>query len=105
MNFVQTAELLARIQLVDNRRVDEEVIREWQMYLADVDDFEAAMEAVTLHRMSSRQWLMPVDVVEGIARIRNADPAPVDEFDNPVPRDELALAARERLGRGREVTS
>lgn len=97
MNFVQTAELLARIQLVDNRRVDEEVIREWQMYLADVDDFPAAMEAVTLHRMASRQWLMPVDVLEGVARIHSADPAPTDEFGNDLERDEPALAAAARI--------
>ena len=101
MNYIEVGELLARIQLVDNRRVDEAVIEEWHRYLAEVDDFAAAMEAVTLHRMESRSWLMPVDILANIERIRLAGVERTDEWGNRIEPDAAAVAALERIQRGR----
>jgi len=107
VNLEQTAIVLARIQLIDNRRVDEEVIREWHLYLEDVADVPAALEAITMHRMESREWLMPVDIRRGVDRIRDAAiTGRTDEWGNLLESDGPAVAALARLGRApREIES
>lgn len=105
MNAVETSQLLALVQAVDGRRVDETVIAVWLDVLGDVD-YPVAREAVRMHRRESTAWLTPAHVIANVERIVHADPAPVDALDNPLPRDVEALAARDRLsGERRAVTS
>jgi len=107
MNLEQITALLMRIQIIDNRKIDKAVLLEWEVDLAGVDDFAAAMEAVTMHRAESSEWLLPVHIRRNVERIRLAAFGPVeDEWGNVVAPDEAAVAALERLRRPlREVTA
>lgn len=106
MNFEQTALLLAEIQVVDNRRVDEATVLAWQPLLEDLV-YEEAAAAVALHRRESTAYLLPAHVRANVERIRSALPAPTDDFGNALPVDGAALEAQRRLAsRGvRAVTS
>lgn len=106
MTLEEITALLMRVQIIDNRKIDKAVLLEWEVDLAGVDDFPAAMEAVTMHRIESREWLLPVHVRENVERIRVAGFGPVeDEWGNVLPPDEVAVAALERLRHPREVSA
>jgi hypothetical protein len=65
----QLATLLARIQVGDNRKVDEVVILEWDAVVGDLD-FDDAIAAVRTHRTESTEYLTPAHVVAGVRKIR-----------------------------------
>lgn len=93
MNIEQTATLLAEIQLIDNRRVDEEVIVSWHELVGDLG-FAIARESVVLHRREKTEWLTPAHVRANVERIQIAGlGAREDELGNPIDPDEAALAA------------
>lgn len=96
MNFEQTALLLAEIQVIDNRRVDEATVIAWQPLLEDLS-YEVASEAVALHRRESTAYLLPAHVRANVERIRTALAAPTDEYGNPLEVDRLALESQRRL--------
>ncbi|MFD4957118.1 hypothetical protein [Microbacterium sp. NPDC058389] len=96
MNIQQTSELLARVQVIDNRRVEEATILAWHELLDDVD-LPTAVEAVRLHFRESTAYLTPAHVRQNVDRIRRADDDPTDEWGNHLPVDEPALAAHARL--------
>lgn len=101
MTIEEITALLMRIQIIDNRKVDRAVVLEWETDLAGVDDFPAAMEAVTMHRLESTEWLVPAHIHRNVERIRLAAFGPqTDEWGNEVAGDSGALQA---LGRLREV--
>lgn len=105
MNIEQTATLLAEIQLIDNRRVDEEVIVSWHELVGDLG-FAEAREAVVLHRRESATWLTPAHVRENVERIRVAAIGPrEDELGNVIEPDAAALAAARRLAGRKEIGS
>jgi len=105
MNLQETAKLLARAQLIDNRRIDEAVILEWHQYVADIA-LPVALEALTLHRQESTEYLVPAHIVRNVERILTAPESPEDEWGNPLEPDAGALRARIRATRSmREVTS
>lgn len=107
MNIDQTARLLALVQVIDNRRVDEATILAWHPLVSDLDFLEAS-EAVNLHRQESREYLLPAHVRENVRRIQRATPFDEDELGNPST-DDGALGAQRRVkaarGRQRAVTS
>ncbi|MDQ1127592.1 hypothetical protein QE428_002625 [Microbacterium sp. SORGH_AS 505] len=100
MNLAQTSVLLSEIQLLDNRRIDENSIVAWQKLLDDLD-LDVALEAVRLHRRESTAYLLPAHVRDNVARILNVALDPEDEHGNKLDRDDAALAALERVGRAR----
>ena len=104
MNIQQTAELLAIIQVIDSRRVDEATVLEWHALVGDLD-LATAVEAVRLHRMESTAYLLPAHVRAGVERILNADPEPIDQFGNPLDRDQAALNARDRISQTRKAVT
>lgn len=67
----QTALLLAKAQLVDNRTVDEYVIEAWYEVVAGLD-YDDAMSALTEHRRTSTEYLTPAHIVDGVRAIRKA---------------------------------
>lgn len=105
MNIEETGKLLARVQVIDNRRVDEATILAWHELVEDLD-YAMAVEAVRLHFRESTTYLVPAHVRRGIERILLAGlGAREDDYGNTVDVDEPALAAHQRLTGGRAVTS
>lgn len=66
----ETARVLAKIQLGDNRQVDHLVLDEWHDTIGHLD-FDDAIAAVKLHRQSSTDWLMPAHVISGARRVKS----------------------------------
>jgi hypothetical protein len=64
MNKIEVAKLLARASAVDGRRVTEETVAAWWELLADVE-YDAAVEALKSHYMTSEKYLMPAHVLKG----------------------------------------
>mgnify|MGYP003420178868 CR=1 FL=1 len=62
--------LLARIQVLDNRQVDDLTIQAWEPLVGDLD-INDAIEAVNHHFRTSPKYLLPYHVVNGayMARI------------------------------------
>ncbi len=69
MNLQETAQVLAKVQLGDNRQVDELTVREWHDAIGHLALHEA-MEAVRLHRQESTEWVMPAHVIANVRRVR-----------------------------------
>jgi hypothetical protein len=65
MNIDQTAAVLAKIQLGDNREITPLVIQEWHDTIGDLD-YADAVEAVRMHRKDSTGYLMPAHVRENV---------------------------------------
>lgn len=69
MNIQETAAVLAKAQLVDNRQISELVIREWHDVIGHLQ-YADAIIAVTNHRRDSTDYLQPAHVVAGARKIR-----------------------------------
>ena len=95
MNSEQVATVLARVQVGDNREVDALVLADWEDTIGDLP-FDAAIEAVRMHRKDSTAYLTAAHVRANVkliqsrwdrdARIqaqaaRRALPAPVNTLD------------------------
>jgi hypothetical protein len=78
MRIIDTAQVLARIQVFNNRSVDELVITAWHEIL---EPYELAdcMRAVTEYFQKSKEWVMPVDIMHLVHEYRKAR---IDEFKN-----------------------
>lgn len=97
MNIQETTELLTRIQIIDNRRVEEATVLAWFELVGDLD-LAPALEAVRLHFRDSTEYLKPAHVRAGIERIRVAGlGAQEDEHGNLIDPEPAALAAYQRL--------
>lgn len=73
MNLAETSALLTHIATLDNRRVDDAVVRGWHEILDDVT-YDDARAAVVEHFGTSPAYLMPAHVRLG-AKARVADRA------------------------------
>ncbi|GGD33266.1 hypothetical protein GCM10010915_12060 [Microbacterium faecale] len=62
MNTEQLTALLARIQVLDNRQVDELTIQAWSPLMESVD-YQAAVRAVNRHSVESTEYLKPAHIV------------------------------------------
>ena len=69
MTPAEAAALLTIAAAYDNRKPDADAAKAWSMAL-DGLRFEDCRIAVVNHYRRSREWLMPVDVVEAVKRIR-----------------------------------
>ncbi|WP_169165134.1 hypothetical protein [Cellulomonas taurus] len=94
VDIQQTAQLLALVQIGDNRRVDRATVSAWHDLVCElpIDD---ALEAVRAHRRETTDYLMPAHVIAGVKRIRGARlaaaPPPLPDVD---PDDVAAYQAR-----------
>lgn len=68
MNRPELTVLLARIQVLDNRQVDELTLQAWEPLVADIE-YQAAVDAVNAHFRESTAYLLPAHI---IARVRAA---------------------------------
>lgn len=65
MNSEELTVLLARIQVLDNRQVDDLTIQAWAPLMADVP-YAAAVDAVNAHFRSSTAYLQPAHIIHGV---------------------------------------
>jgi len=63
--------LLARIQVLDNRQVDQLTIQAWEPLMDDVHYLDA-VNAVNAHFKESTAYLLPAHIVQRIAAARRA---------------------------------
>jgi hypothetical protein len=70
MKPTEAAALLTIAAAYDNRKPDPDAAKAWAMALHDVR-FEDCRETVVEHYRHSREWLMPSDVLNGVAEIRS----------------------------------
>jgi len=61
VNIEELKQVVAKIQLGDNRQVDRLVLLEWQENIGDLN-FEDARAAVTMHRRESSDYLQPAHI-------------------------------------------
>lgn len=101
MTIDECKRVLAKIQLGDNRQVDELTLREWHDTIGHLN-FADAVEAVRLHRQNSTDYLMPAHVVAGakaVARERvMREPIEAGYVSAPKPDNFEALVAAKRSG-------
>jgi len=69
MKPTEAAALLTIAAAFDNRKPDADQAKAWAMAL-DGLRFEDCREVVVAHYRTSRDWLMPSDVVAGVKRLR-----------------------------------
>lgn len=70
MNYQQTAEVLAAMQIYDNRRVDETTVKAWHRLLNRFTVLDC-LNAVEAHYTESTDWLMPAHVIRRVKSIRS----------------------------------
>lgn len=70
MSPAEAAALLAIAAAYDNRKPDADAATAWALALEDYD-FADCRTAVVQHYRESRVWMMPVDVIEGVRKIRS----------------------------------
>lgn len=68
MKKSEVAGLLAAASAFDNRRLTVEQVEAWHGLLGDLDAGDA-MAAMKRHFLSSREYLMPVHIAEGVAEL------------------------------------
>lgn len=69
MNTQEVTVLLARIQVLDNRQVDELTIQAWEPLVEDIE-YVDAVQAVNEHYRGSDRYLMPKHIVEAAHRAK-----------------------------------
>lgn len=69
MKATEAAALLTIAAAYDNRKPDADQARAWALVL-DGLRFEDCRDAIVAHYRSSREWLMPVNIVEGVTALR-----------------------------------
>jgi hypothetical protein len=69
MKPTEAAALLAIAAAYDNRKPDPDAATAWAMAL-DGLRFEDCRQVVVKHYQRSRDWMMPVDVISGVKRLR-----------------------------------
>lgn len=65
----ETAKLLAKAALVDNRNIDRLTIEAWHEIVGHLD-YHDAIEALTRHRATSTDYLVPAHIVQGVQAIQ-----------------------------------
>lgn len=70
MKPTEAAALLTIAAAYDNRKPDADQAKAWSMVLDGVN-FQDARDAVVAHYRTSREWLMPVNIIQGVKAIRH----------------------------------
>lgn len=110
MKATEAAALLTIAAAYDNRKPDPDAAKAWAMALEDLR-FEDCRQVVVQHYRQSRQWLMPVDVIEGVAavrveRLRNYPhliTPPPELGDDPMAENAWVRAIKTRIADGEHV--
>lgn len=115
MSKKEIAALLAIAAAFDNRKANEDAVLAWLSALEHLT-FNDCREAIVNHYQESREWIMPVDIIDRVRAIRRqrlevisslTPPAHIGAIEDP---DELDRAYRgwlrateDRLARGLEI--
>jgi hypothetical protein len=94
----EAAALLTVAAAYDNRKPDADTAKAWALAL-DGLRFEDCRDVIVQHYRKSREWLMPVDVIEGVKRLRFkrvAEYPPIQPPPSLDPDDVLAYMRWER---------
>lgn len=95
MKPTEAAALLAVASSADNRKPDAEVAKAWAQFLNGLR-YEDCLTVVVAHYRTSRDWLMPADIVAGVKRLRDkriAEYGPIPAPTHIDPDDSAKLAA------------
>lgn len=71
MERSEVAKILAKAALIDNRKIDRETIEAWHEVLGHVE-YDVAMAALTIHRRTSSEYLMPAHITANLRKAREA---------------------------------
>lgn len=71
MNISETAKILAKAQLIDNRQVDPQTIKAWHEIVGHLD-YRDAMTALNTHRAESTDYLTPAHIIAQARKARRA---------------------------------
>lgn len=82
MTPAEAAAILTIAAAYDNRKPDADQAKAWAMAL-DGLKFEDCRQIVVEHYRKSRDWLMPVDVISGVKRMRSARVLKFGGLHNP----------------------
>lgn len=111
MNRSETAVLLGIAAAYDQRTVGESDVMAWQELLGDVRAADA-VQAVKDHYSTETRRVMPVDVLNGVRRIRkdrldrNPEPPPPDQLaDDPRAQQAWTLEMRRCIADGELTTT
>lgn len=112
MTLEQTATVLAKIATFDNRRVDQATIAAWHDAIGHIK-FEYAMQAVSLFRRESTEYMQPAHLVVCARRIATermreiAEMRGVSDVHRPAPKpdnfDAMAAAWDDPIEFARQV--
>lgn len=110
MNESELKQVVAKIQLGDSRQVDALVLREWNDNIGMLK-FADAIEAVSMHRRESVEYLQPAHIHRNVqrliaARVETSKAAPLEEFaGDPKPDnwDAMCRAYKDPVAFAREV--
>ncbi|MEZ2373106.1 hypothetical protein [Arthrobacter sp. RCC_34] len=69
MNKGDTARLLSKAALVDNRIISPEIVEAWHEIIGHLD-YHLAMEALRIHRTTSDAYLQPAHIIANTRRAR-----------------------------------
>lgn len=69
MEKSETAKILAKAALIDNRHIDRETVEAWHEAIGHID-YETAMAALTIHRRTSTEYLVPAHIASNLRRAR-----------------------------------
>lgn len=69
MNFAETAEVIAAIQIYDNRRADEATVKAWHKIIGRFSKADC-LDGVVEHYTNSTDWLMPAHIKRFVAKRR-----------------------------------
>jgi len=89
MNREDTAKLIGIVALGDNRTESDEMTIYWHDLLRDIR-IEDALQAVTIHRRESTEWLQPAHIIRIVRAQRNLRLAAANPVHEPVA-DETVL--------------
>lgn len=72
MNSEELTVLLTRIQVLDNRQVDDLTIQAWAPLMVDVP-YADAVKAVNEHFRTTTVYLQPAHIVQAVAQAKRAE--------------------------------
>jgi hypothetical protein len=94
VNFQETAQLLTKAALIDNRNITPMVTQAWQEVLAEVP-YADAMDALGHHRATSTDYLVPAHITK---RVRDVRSQRIAHEQQPMPPAEIADDGKGALG-------
>jgi hypothetical protein len=66
----ETAQLLGKAALIDNRKVDAATVEAWHEIIGHID-YRTALTSLTIHRASSAEYLQPAHIIANLRKARD----------------------------------